>query len=214
MTIALHFETADSLFALDFASLGVTTFDVLTFRCFIMFHSVYSARPRVCAGAGRRVDVDDMLVKVHNTVATGDAAGQGPLIDGRSCATTGTHGNMLFSNLVQNYQFLRDNMFTVWQMETTPTYRLAGGITSGSDQSAVIVDELVKCTAFSEEAALPIAASQEETLQALRSLKLQGYTAEASSGWYLTASALPRIEFCRRLGAFGDIIISQLFWTS
>ena len=102
-----------------------------------------------------------MLVKIHYSVATCDENEIGPLVQGKSCAATGTSGNMLFSDLVDNYRALRDAHFAVWQMGRDITYRLES-VTSQSNVDSEVIDELVKCTAFSEQSARPVAPSQEE----------------------------------------------------
>ena len=150
-----------------------------------------------------------MLVKIHDTLPTNgdDAAADaetGPLLSGQACAAGSCgSGNMLLSKLTANYSLLRSLNFTTWKFKTAATYGLKD-VEQFDSHSAHIVDELVKCTAFSECNALPIAPSQGDVLQAAKRLQLQGYVAEGATGWYLTQASRDRIQFSRGLCEAGE----------
>jgi len=164
------------------------------------------ARPKVCTGAGRRVTTDDMLVAVRQARGLHDYSGEAPMHPPIIAGRSGTEaGPMILSKLADHYHALKDADFTVWKPEGAPSYYLKGVTTTDlTGRGTQIVDELVKCLAFSSRHALQIAPSQEEALESMRQLKLQGYVEEAPTGWYLTEAGKNRIDFSRSLGSPGQ----------
>jgi len=164
-------------------------------------------RPKVCTGAGRRVCTDDMLVAMRSLHSS---HGEEIKIAGRSHTEAGP---MLLSKLTDCFDSLRDENFAVWKQEVEPTYFLNGVGCDPDTPGGQIVDELVKCLAFDREHALQVAPSQDEMLEMLQKLKLQGYVDENLTGWYLTAMGRKRINYCRPLGAPGEYVVATN-WTN